>query len=243
MKKIQINEGLIEHDLDDLVLPLISIDEFESKIDDNAIVLAFFVKDLDPANDLNHFIQKGSIEILDSDVSPAPDENGYYLVFVELLRQPKTIQTIIDLVDSFSNLTNVKSWTIKAYKKEKTLPLNSENLKKMVNFNKQDFHKKIEEFFVATELDNLLLENSYAKLFRRNNFMVIDIIDMDTLDNIYVRHNIYEQPMRFDSRSLNNCSLIENYLGEGWTVQQYRDKFVVISPNHSHALLTKIVED
>ena len=39
----QLNEGLKELDLQDLVLPLVSVDEYESKIDEEAIVVAFFI--------------------------------------------------------------------------------------------------------------------------------------------------------------------------------------------------------
>jgi len=40
MKK-NLNESLFPGDLKDLVRPIVSIDEFESKIDQRAIVLAF----------------------------------------------------------------------------------------------------------------------------------------------------------------------------------------------------------
>ena len=79
-----LNEGLRPDDLEDLVLPILSIDEYESKIEDDGIVVGFYTQYKDPANDLNRFIQKSAIDILDSEVSPAPTEDGYFIVFVEL---------------------------------------------------------------------------------------------------------------------------------------------------------------
>ena len=49
--KTKINEGLRVGDLENLVSPKISIDEFESKSgsDDEILVVAFYVKDDQPA--------------------------------------------------------------------------------------------------------------------------------------------------------------------------------------------------
>ena len=60
-------------DLQDLVLPLIDIDTFNSKIDNQrAIVVAFQVTDQDPAQDLMKFIEGSNLALLDTEVSPAP---------------------------------------------------------------------------------------------------------------------------------------------------------------------------
>jgi hypothetical protein len=93
-------EGLREGDLEGLVLPHLSIDEFETKLDDDAIVVAFHVLDRDPANDLNRFIQKGAVALLDTDVSPAPNEDGYYVVFVELERNETFPERMMHILDS-----------------------------------------------------------------------------------------------------------------------------------------------
>ena len=67
---VNLVEGLKEGDLEELLIPMISIDEYESKLDDDSIVVAFYVRDRDPSYDLNRFIQKGASAILDTDVSP-----------------------------------------------------------------------------------------------------------------------------------------------------------------------------
>ena len=74
----KLKEGMRENDLDDLVLPLITIDEYVSKIGDDkeVIVVGFFVEDEDPANDLSRFIDRSVTNILDTDVSPVPNEEG-----------------------------------------------------------------------------------------------------------------------------------------------------------------------
>ena len=52
------------HDLVDLVIPKISLDEFSPKTGENkdVIVVGFYVDDLDPAKDLSNFIETGAYE-------------------------------------------------------------------------------------------------------------------------------------------------------------------------------------
>src|SRR5690606_2952939 len=99
-------------DLQDLVLPMLSIDEFESKIDNDAIVVGFFVQDAEPAKDLERFIQKSAVTLLDTEVSTAPDNDGYFMLFLELSRDPASIKRILDIIDSLEGLTGLpkQSW-------------------------------------------------------------------------------------------------------------------------------------
>jgi hypothetical protein len=108
---MKVNEGLLEHDLDYTVMPLISIDEYQSKIDDRkAIVIGFYVTENDPAVDLAAFIEKGIVKVLDTDVSPAPTEDGHYLVFVELDRDKDFPAKLLKIIDEIRNITNVNEW-------------------------------------------------------------------------------------------------------------------------------------
>lgn len=112
MNSKRIDEGLFPGDLEDLILPEISIDEFEPKIDDNAMVVAFYVKEEDAANDFHRFLEFGPEDLLDVDVSPAPNENGYYLVFVEI-EESKTkdvAKKIFNLLNLAKNLSNNIIW-------------------------------------------------------------------------------------------------------------------------------------
>lgn len=131
-----ITEGLQTHDLDYLIMPLISIDEYESKIDDRkAIVVGFYVTDSDPANELSKFIEKGVVPVLDTEVSPAPTEDGYYLVFIEMDRDDKFVKNILKLTDSITNLTNIDSWEFSPYHSDddENFPLTAKDLKQQIN--------------------------------------------------------------------------------------------------------------
>ena len=81
-------------DLVDLVIPKVSLDEFAPKTGDNkdVIVIGFYVDDLDPAKDLSNFIESGAYETLDCEASPASNEDGHYMVFVEVDRDDKVFE-------------------------------------------------------------------------------------------------------------------------------------------------------
>ena len=83
------------NELQDLVLPKLSIDEFSPKTGDNkdVMVLGFYVKDKEPAKDLSHFIENGAYDILDVESSPASNDDGEYMVFVEFITWKFGIQS------------------------------------------------------------------------------------------------------------------------------------------------------
>lgn len=131
-----LTEGMQANDLDFLVMPIISIDEYESKIDDRrAVVIGFYVTDVDPATELSAFIEKGNVPVLDTEVSPAPTEDGYYIVFVEMDRNEKLPKAIMELIDGINRLTNVEDWQFSPYhsKEDENYPLTIEQLKDHVN--------------------------------------------------------------------------------------------------------------
>lgn len=135
-----LGEGLKVGDLRKLVRPMVSLDEYESKLGDDAeiIVLAFFVIDQEPAQDLNRFLERGEVPLLDSEVSPAPTEDGLYLVFVELPRNERTADTVMDLVGSIKSLVAEDEWTFKPYGHTDIEDLTADNIKKFITLDRTE---------------------------------------------------------------------------------------------------------
>jgi hypothetical protein len=123
MKTEIIKEGLFENDLMGLIIPLMSLYEYEPKIEEDAIVIAFYVKEANAAEDLSVFIEKSSIDgILDCEVSSAPDEDGDYLVFVEFSKNVKS-SSVMSVLKIINHLCDVKNWKFEAFKLPKTYDL------------------------------------------------------------------------------------------------------------------------
>ena len=119
----QINEGLREGELEDLVKPWFSIDVHKPKIGDerDTVVVAFYCLYEDPANDLATFIEKGPYETLDVDVAPAPDTNNNWLVFCEFDRTPQLYKQIKKILKNVTHITGVTDWKFRAYRHEDIL--------------------------------------------------------------------------------------------------------------------------
>lgn len=132
----QLYEGLEVGDLARLVYPELHIDEFKSKMGEDAdiVVLSFVVEGKEPATDLMNFIERGYDWVLDSDVSSGELDNGEYVVFVEMERTPEAAEQIYELIENIQNLTDqdLAEWTFKYRKKPGTHDISIENLQEYV---------------------------------------------------------------------------------------------------------------
>ena len=119
MRYEQIKEGVEYGDLDSLVDSTVSVAEFKPKTgtEEDVIVIGFYVKDEAPAIDLAKFIERGVTPILDTEVSPNPNDVGMYIVFVEV-ENKDLMKTTLNLINDIRGLVKVKEWEIKFYKRE-----------------------------------------------------------------------------------------------------------------------------
>jgi hypothetical protein len=126
----KIDEGMRPGDLEHLILPDVSVDEFEPKSGqpDNVVVVGFYAEDQEPANDLASFIERGSHDILDTEVSPAPDENGRYLIFVEMNRDESMFDNTVKILKDIGKLTDVDEWKIKFHGSFNTIRIKKESM-------------------------------------------------------------------------------------------------------------------
>ena len=141
-----ISEGLEHGDLRRLVHTELHIDEFQSKLGDDAdvVVLSFKVAGRQPAEDLVAFIEKGYSWVIDADVSSGEMDDGDYLVFVELDRNSESAQNIYDLLDDLKNLTDQKTsdWRVRYYKEHKETELSLENLQSLIPDSPDAYNRK-----------------------------------------------------------------------------------------------------
>ncbi len=119
MRYEQIKEGVEYGDLETLVDSTVSVAEFKPKTgtEEDVIVVGFYVKDEAPALDLAKFIERGVTPVLDTEVSPNPNDVGMYIVFVEV-ENKDLMKTTMNLINDIRGLVKVKEWGIKFYKRE-----------------------------------------------------------------------------------------------------------------------------
>lgn len=120
--------SLKEGDLKNVVLKKLSIDEFEPKTGDakDVLVLGFQVTESNVGEDLYGFLNGSVVEVRDIEVSPNPNDDGYYMVFVELDREEGVIESITSLVHDTERLAGKLNWEVKTYLNDDYIPLSDE---------------------------------------------------------------------------------------------------------------------
>lgn len=235
-------------DLDELVLPEISIDEWESKIQDDAIVVGFYIDDEDPAYDFSKFIEKGGLDILDADVSPAPNENGYYMVFVEFVRNDNFPDNLDEVLQTAENITNIAPEDIKwtGYRLKKTYPYKKELVKKYIRLEEAK-DDEITDESVLKFLQNSLLEDAYfvkdmlvlEEGIKKLPFRVVDFGDKS---DVNPRLRINERELRLDSDARQIDKTLQKSLGYDWEVNTYNNISHITHPDDERALVLKHTE-
>ena len=116
---------LKEGDLKDVVLKKLSIDEFEPKTGDakDVLVLGFQVTESTVGDDLYGFLNGATVDIRDIEVSPNPNEDGYYMVFVEMDRNDAVVEGIKTLLRDTERLAGKLQWEAKTYLNDNYLPM------------------------------------------------------------------------------------------------------------------------
>lgn len=122
--------GLRHGDLRDTILEKISIDEFEPKTGkvEDVIVIGFYVTDNSVGKDLYDFLDNTFDYINDIEVSPNPDEDGYYMVFIEIERNDQAPEYIKRVVKDIANLSGNLGWRAKTHLTDQYYKLDDQDL-------------------------------------------------------------------------------------------------------------------
>lgn len=132
--RVLISEALHYKDMIGMIKPTIHVDEFAAKMgkDKDIVVLSFFVRNKQAADDLVEWFEKGYDWILDADISPGEISPGRYLVYVEARRKNGLGKKIQDLITDLETLTDhdLSSWTMTYDKRD--MPFTKENYSAVV---------------------------------------------------------------------------------------------------------------
>lgn len=139
MAIITLTEGVRQGDLEYMVSQFISVDQYSTKINNDNIVVSFFVKEQDAATDMGDFLSKNFFDIInDIEVSDSPTCNGDYQVFLEMERNKYFPEKLCKIIKILELLTGEQDWCFKTFKTERSLPLSKENLIKSVDLRIED---------------------------------------------------------------------------------------------------------
>lgn len=142
-----LKEGLEAGDLDQLVHDELHIDEYKSKMgnDEDVVVVSFKISGKEPAIDLVNFIEKGYAWVIDADTSSGEMDDGDYIVFIELEREPKVAENLLELFSDLEKLTGIAidEWRIKYHKSRDIYRATLEDLKKCIPSSPREYIERV----------------------------------------------------------------------------------------------------
>lgn len=214
-------------DLKGTVLDNVSIDEFEPKAGDtkDVIVVAFYLTDEDPAKDLNTFIQRGFIDTLDVEVSPSTDEDGRYLVFVEMNRDDSFPNKFQALLQDVENVTGKTKWKVKTYltddrEFDSTDPelynfviTNPEEYVPKDEFKMKDMKESVEKFLQTSYVTNLTVDGNVVTLKGNSRKIIAEVVDIGDYDTVIGRNFLSEAAFGVGRKSV-EANILEGIIGD-----------------------------
>ena len=173
--------GLREGDLNDTVLSKISLDEFEPKTGDSkdVIVIGYQVTESSVGTDLYNFINNGITEFRDVEVSPNPNSEGYYLVFVEIDRNKQAMEKIIELTNDISNIAGNLSWKAKTHLMDNFADLDSSDVS-------EHLIEDPDQYMTRDEFEEAQMTASVEE----KNTGIMEFLQASTLDNVEIAENV-----------------------------------------------------
>ncbi len=164
--------SLRTEDLRNLVDKIVEIDSYKSKMgaDEDIITIAFSTKTKESADDLVGFVERGYSFVLDADATSGEQSDGTYKVFVEIERDRKAADQIVELADGVSKLTGIEDLKFRYYKNFRSVPLEKTALEAAIPVSADEYSVRVTE----SRLDNY--KNFFNKSFVESVDMWDDII-------------------------------------------------------------------
>ena len=177
--------GLKEKDLRDMIYRILEIDSFSSKMgeDKDIVTLSFSVKERTAAEDLMNFVEKGYEFVLDADATSGEQADGTYKVFVELERNKKVHDQIMEIMDGIGKLADKDEWRFRYYKNWQSNELSHNNLEEQIPTDPNEYDVKVNE----SNLDN------YKNFFNKSY-----VDDISLLENTLSITKKYCHPLKFE---------------------------------------------
>jgi len=259
---------LREGDLENTVLKNLSIDEYEPKTGDarDILVLGFNVNEDAPGKDLYHFLNNSIVEIRDVEVSPNPNPDGNYMVFVELDRNENVIDNIKSLVVEVERLSGKLGWEFKTPLDEDTFELNDILLSQFVQTNPDEYltpnewkeqqveseqkaeqerleeeandnTNKILEFLKASSILEAGINDNRLHMRGSRDIASLEIVNFGNGTEVMAEVGISESAIKTDFDKV-AISKLNAMLGEmrAMPIDEY---IVIYNPTHTDILVTK----
>lgn len=202
--------GYRQGDLQDLVKPVFEIDAYKSKMgdDESIVVVSFTVKENQAAKDLVDFIEKGYGFVLDADATPGEIDEGIYKVFVEIERNKKVNDNILEILDGVSKISNIENFKFRYYKNFKSYPVSIDTLNEVVPLDRTSYLSKVTE----SRMDN------YKDFFSKSYLENIELID----DELFIK-KAFADPILLKIKDFGQSSVVNESIKDKINMNDYAE--------------------
>ena len=259
--------ALRQQDLKNTMLKKISVDEFEPKTGEtkDVMVVGFHIHEQQAGKDLYRFLNHSIHEIRDVEVSPNPNPENYFMVFVEMDRNENSVDNIKSLVKEIENISGDLDWNISTLLSEKLIDLQSEELNKFVQLDPesylspddwkaqkaeeakqqeterleaeaQDNSNKILEFLKGSSLLEAGINDNKLHMRGSKDIATLEIVDFGPAKDIMSDLGISESAVKELNYSLRKFN---SMLGEMKAIPIA--EYIVVFGNNDDILVTKMV--
>jgi hypothetical protein len=229
----QLNEELRERDLHNLVDDIFEVDSYASKMgsDRDIVVLSFTVEEQAPAKDLVNFVERGYDFVLDADATPGELENGRYKVFVEIERNRRIGEQVMEILDGVGKLTGIEKFKFRYHKSFSSMPVDETSLTETIPTTGDEYEMRIKEgrmnnfsnFFNKSYLESITVDDDNIS-FKR---MYSDPLRM-RIKEFGQRQEVYENlkgPMMMENKDMAEVLYMTKYLGN-YNITKIGNNFV-----------------
>jgi hypothetical protein len=254
--------GLQVEDLKDTILKKVSIDEYEPKTGDSSdvLVLGFSLRESSQGQDLYNFLNSSIFEIRDVEVSPNPNPDNYYMVFVEMDRNEDVLNNIRKIVTDVENVSGKLDWVGKTHLTDDFHPLYDEGISKFVITDPEKYMTKAQ--WEEQQAEALELETKNSEETANQN--ILEFLKNSNLLSASINNNTLEVEDKFNEAKLaivgfgeakdimTEIGINENAIGDmDSTLKQFNSmlgemraipisEFIVIfHPSQTNVLVTK----
>lgn len=235
--------GLRSEDLKDLVHRIYEVDSYKSKMgeDKDIVVLSFSCLTEASAKDLMNFIEKGYPFVLDADTTSGEQSDGTYKVFVELEREKRIPEQILEIIDGVQKVAGIPEMKFRYYKSFKSMPSSMETLGETIPLDKEAYEVKINEnhmdnvknFFSKSYVDSVDLVNESTLVMKKlwADTIKFNVVDFGKTEDI--SKTITES---YNINSFPEIVFLTKYIGD-FDIEKYGDKFLI--ENNGYSLVLK----
>ena len=234
--------GLRSEDLKDLVHRIYEVDSYKSKMgeDKDIVVLSFSCLTEASAKDLMNFIEKGYPFVLDADTTSGEQSDGTYKVFVELEREKRIPEQILEIIDGVQKVAGIPEMKFRYYKSFKSMPSSMETLGETIPLDKEAYEVKINEnhmdnvknFFSKSYVDSVDLVNESTLVMKKlwADAIRFNVIDFGKTEDI--SKTVTES---YNINSFPEIVFLTKYIGD-FDIEKYGDKFLIENNGYSLVL-------